>query len=63
MGNALEDFERSMADGGRKVTKLRYVDDIFIIPGSLDKLQNRVNRGKLESEIARLFFNIERKQK
>ena len=58
MRNALDGFEGSIAVGGRKVTNLRYADDIVLIAGSLEELQNPVKRVKLESEKAGLFLNF-----
>ena len=52
MRNALDGSEGSIAVGGRKVTNLRYADDIVLIAGSLEELQNLVKRVKLESEKA-----------
>ena len=60
MRNALEDFEGSISVGGRTVTNLRYADDVVLITGSLDELQNLVNRVKSESKKAGLFLNIEK---
>ena len=60
MRNALEDFEGSITVVGCTVTNLRYADDVVLIAGSLDELQNLVNRVKLESEKAGLFLNIKK---
>ena len=47
MRNALENFEGSISVGGHKITNLRYADDVVLIAGSLEELQDLVSRVKL----------------
>ena len=60
MRNALENFEGSISVGGHKITNLRYADDVILIAGSLEELQDLVNRVKLESEKVGLFLNTKK---
>ena len=60
MRNALENFEGSITVGGHKITNLRYADDVVLIAGSLEELQDLVNRVKLESEKVGLFLNTKK---
>ena len=60
MRNALDGFEGSIAVGGRKATSLRYADDIVLIAGSLEELQNLVKIVKSESEKAGLFLDLKK---
>ena len=57
MRNALENLEGSITVGGHKITNLRYADDVVLLAGSLEELQDLVNRVKLESEKVGLFPN------
>ena len=57
MRNALEKFEGSISVGGQKITNRRYADDVVPSAGSLEELQDLVNRVKLESEKVGLFLN------
>ena len=60
MRNALENFEGSITVGGHKITKLRYADDVVLIAGSIEELQDLVERVKLESEKVGLFLNTQK---
>ena len=60
MRNPLEDFEGSIAVGGHKITNLRYADDAVQIAGSLEELQDLVDRAKMESEKDDLFLNAKK---
>ena len=60
MRNALENFEGSITVGGHKITKLRYADDVVLIAGSIEELQELVERVKLESEKVGLFLNTKK---
>ena len=48
MRNALEGFTGSMSIGGKKITNLRYAD-VVLIAGSMNKLQELVNRVRVAS--------------
>ena len=60
MRDALEHFGGSITVGGHKITNLRYADDVVLIAGSLEELQDFVNRVKLESEKFGLFLNTKK---
>ena len=62
MRNALENFEGNITVESHKITNLRYADDVVLIAGSLEELQDLVDRVRLESEKVGLFLNT-RKQK
>ena len=57
MRNALEGFEGTVKIGGRSITNLRYADDVVLIGGSMDELQNLVDRVHEASSQAGLYFN------
>ena len=44
MRNALEDFTGGVRIGGRVITNLRYADDVVLIAGGMEELQELVNR-------------------
>ena len=62
MRNALKNFKGSITVGGHKISNLRYADDVVLIAGSLDELQDLVDRVKLESgsEKVGLFLNTKK---
>ena len=60
MRKALENHEGSIKVGGHNITNLRYADDVVLIAGSMDELQNLVNRVKTESEKAGLLLNAKK---
>ena len=55
--NALEGFEGTVKIGGRIITNLRYADDIVLIGGSMEELQDIVNRVHEASSQAGLYLN------
>ena len=62
MKNALKKFEGSIRIRSHKIALLRYVDDVVLIAGSLEELQDFVNRVKRESEKVGLFLNTKKKK-
>ncbi|XP_063613390.1 uncharacterized protein LOC134786664 [Penaeus indicus] len=60
MRNALEDYEGSIKIEGHSITNLRYADDVVLIAGSIDELQNLVDRVKTESEKTGLLLNAKK---
>ena len=44
MRNALEDFTGGVRIGGRVITSLRYADDVVLIAGGMEELQELVDR-------------------
>ena len=57
MRTALEGFEGTVEIGGRSITNLRYADDIVLVGGSIEELQNIVNRVHEASSQAGLYLN------
>ena len=57
---ALDNFEGSITIGGRTVNNLRYADDVVLIAGSMQELQELVNRVVWKSEKAGLFLNVDK---
>ena len=57
MRTALEGFEGTVKIGGRSITNLRYADDIVLVGGSIEELQNIVNRVHEASGQAGLYLN------
>ena len=57
MRNALDDFVGSVKVGGRTISNLRYADDIVLIAGSMEELQDLVNRVKVSSLLFGLKLN------
>lgn len=55
--NALEGFEGTVKIGGRIITNLRYADDIVLVGGSMEELQDIVNRVHEASSQAGLYLN------
>ena len=55
--NALEGFEGTVKMGGRIITNLRYADDTVLIGGSMEELQDIVNRAHEASSQAGLYLN------
>ena len=60
MRNSFENFEGSITVGGHKITNLGYADDVVLIAGSLEELQDLVDRVRLESEKVGLFLNTKK---
>ena len=44
MRNAFEDFTGGVKIGGRVITNLRYADDVVLIAGGMEELQELINR-------------------
>ena len=57
MRNALEGFEGTVKIGGRSITNSIYADDVVLVGGSMEELQNIVNRVHEASSQAGLYFN------
>ena len=55
--NALEGFEGTVKIGGWIITNLRYADEIVFLGGSMEELQDVVNRGHEASSQAGIYFN------
>ena len=45
---------------GHKITNLRYADDVVLIAGSIEELQDLVDRVRLESKKVGLFLNTKK---
>ena len=57
MRNALQSCEGTAKIGGRSITNLRYADDVVSVVGSMEEIQNIVNRVHEASSQAGLSFN------
>ena len=57
MRNALEGIECTVKIGGRSIKHLRYADDIVLVGGSIEELQNIVNSVHEASSQAGLYLN------
>ena len=57
MRYALEGFEGIVKIDGRSITNLRYTDGVVLVSGSMEELQNIVNRVHEASSQAGLYFN------
>jgi len=57
MRNAFEGFEGSVKIGRKSITNLRYADDIVLVGGSMEELQDIVNRAHEASSQAGLYLN------
>ena len=57
MRNAFEGFEGSVKIGRKSITNLRYADDIVLVGGSMEELQDIVNRVHQASSQAGLYLN------
>jgi len=55
--NSLSGFEGSVKVSGHSITSLRYADDVALIGGSMEELQDLVDRVRHESEKSGLFLN------
>ena len=62
MRNALEGFQGTVKIGGRIITRLRYADDIVLVGGSMEELQDIVNRVHEASSQAGLYLNTSKTQ-
>ena len=60
MREALDGFKGSIKVGGRTVSNLRYADDIVLIAGSMQELEDLVTRVKVASEQAGLMLNTQK---
>ena len=60
MREALEGFEGSIKVGGRTVTNLRYADDVALLAGSANELQEILNRTQVASRERGLKLNVEK---
>ena len=57
MRYALEGYEGTVKIDGRSITNLRYTDGVVLVGGSMEELQNIVNRVHEASSQAGLYFN------
>ena len=55
---SLEGFEGSIKVGGRTVTNLRYTDDVALLAGSANELQELLNRTHVASRKRGLKLNV-----
>lgn len=60
MRETLEGFNGGIQIGGRRVTNLRYADDIILLASSVAELQELVNRLDRVSKIYSLLINIDK---
>ena len=60
MREALEDFEGGIAVGGRKISNLRYADDIVLLARSEEELQELVKRVENAGKKYGLMINTEK---
>ncbi|XP_042872007.1 uncharacterized protein LOC122253201 [Penaeus japonicus] len=60
MRKALSGFEGSITVHGQQITNLRYADDVVLIAGSMDELQDPKDRVRLESEKSGLMLNAKK---
>ena len=57
MRSALADFDGTVTVGGRKITNLRYADDIVLISGSMTELTELTNKVNMASKDSGLHLN------
>ena len=57
MRTALDDVDRTIKVGGRKITNLRYPDDIVLISGSMNELTELTNKVHMASNRPGLHLN------
>ena len=58
--NALEDLEGTVKIGGRSIASLRYAEDIILLGGKMEELQDTVDRVDEASSQAGLYLNTSR---
>ena len=58
MREALDNFTGTVAIGGKIYTDLRYADDVALLAGSLEEMQDLLTRVQDTSESAGLFLNV-----
>ena len=57
MRKALEGFQGGIVIGGRRISNLRYADNIILLASSIEKLQDLVNRIKTAGTEYNLLIN------
>ena len=57
MREALKDFVSSVKVGGKKITNLRFAEDVVLIAGSMNELQDLVNKVNVASNWIGLTLN------
>ena len=57
MRTALDDFDGTITIGGRKITNLRYADDIVLVAGSMNELKEVTNKVHVASNKSGLHLN------
>ena len=57
MREALKDFVGSVKVGGRTITNLRFADDVVLIAGNMNELQDLVNKVNVASNRFGLTLN------
>ena len=57
MRTALDDFDGTITIGGRKITNLRYADDIVLVAGSMNELKELTNKVHVASNKSGLHLN------
>uniref|UniRef100_H2YWZ5 Reverse transcriptase domain-containing protein n=1 Tax=Ciona savignyi TaxID=51511 RepID=H2YWZ5_CIOSA len=60
MRNSLDDFVGTVKVSGHIITNLRYADDVALTAGSMEELQELVDRVRIESEKSGLFLNAKK---
>ena len=60
MREALDGFERSIKVGGRTVTNLQYADDVALLVGYAEELQELLSRIRSASRVRGLKFNVDK---
>ena len=60
MREALDGFEGSVKVGGRTVTNLRYADDVALLSGCAEELQELLNRIREASGERGLKLNVDK---
>ena len=58
MRDILENWDKGISIGGRKVTNLIYADDTTLIAGAKDDLTELITKVKITSETAGLYLNV-----
>ena len=60
MREALDKWDKGIGIGGRKVSNLRYADDITLIAGNREDLIELIEKVKSSSEKAGLYKNVKK---